>query len=102
MYAHALATIALCEAYGMTSDRAVGYAAVLERAMAFLRTVAVPALGASTGTAAHDLYYWYYASQVTHNQPGPDWDAWNRKMRGDSRLRLRNAALPVVCRLGIL
>ncbi len=28
-----------------------------------------------------NLYYWYYATQVMHNQPGPDWDAWNRKMR---------------------
>ena len=31
--------------------------------------------------AAHNLYYWYYATQVMHNQPGPDWDTWNRKMR---------------------
>ena len=28
-----------------------------------------------------DVYYWYYASQVMHNQPGPDWDTWKRKMR---------------------
>ncbi len=28
-----------------------------------------------------DLYYWYYATQVLHNLPGPDWDNWNRKMR---------------------
>lgn len=28
-----------------------------------------------------DMYYWYYATQVMHNQLGPDWDAWNRKMR---------------------
>jgi len=28
-----------------------------------------------------NIYYWYYATQVMHNQPGPDWDAWNRKMR---------------------
>jgi hypothetical protein len=185
MYAHGLATIALCEAYAMTGDRAVGYAAqraidfiqhaqnaktggwryqpgdegdlsvvgwqimalksaqmaglvvdaaVLQRAMAFLQTVGVPGLGASTGSAgegglftympgqppgttmtsvgllchqylgmrrddplmatgtahllrhlpdnaARDLYYWYYASQVMHNQPGRDWDAWKRKMR---------------------
>ena len=26
-------------------------------------------------------YYWYYATQVMHNQPGPDWDKWNRQMR---------------------
>ena len=28
-----------------------------------------------------NIYYWYYATQVLHNQPGPDWDTWNRKMR---------------------
>jgi hypothetical protein len=28
-----------------------------------------------------NTYYWYYATQVMHNQPGPEWDAWNRKMR---------------------
>jgi len=27
------------------------------------------------------LYHWYYATQVMHNVPGPDWDAWNRAMR---------------------
>jgi len=27
------------------------------------------------------VYYWYYATQVLHNVPGPDWDNWNRKMR---------------------
>jgi hypothetical protein len=27
------------------------------------------------------MYYWYYASQVMHNMPGPDWDRWNRAMR---------------------
>jgi len=27
------------------------------------------------------LYYWYYATQVLHNVPGPEWDQWNRKMR---------------------
>ena len=31
--------------------------------------------------AQRNLYYWYYATQVMHNLPGPDWDAWNRKMR---------------------
>jgi hypothetical protein len=30
---------------------------------------------------ARDFYYWYYATQVMHNIPGPDWDQWNRKMR---------------------
>lgn len=28
-----------------------------------------------------DTYYWYYATQVMHNVPGPQWDAWNRQMR---------------------
>ena len=32
-------------------------------------------------TGARNMYYWYYATQVMHNQPGPDWDTWNRKMR---------------------
>ncbi len=27
------------------------------------------------------VYYWYYATQVMHNQPGPNWDKWNRQMR---------------------
>jgi len=26
-------------------------------------------------------YYWYYATQVMHNVPGPEWDEWNRSMR---------------------
>ena len=30
---------------------------------------------------ARNMYYWYYATQVLHNVPGPDWDNWNRKMR---------------------
>lgn len=28
-----------------------------------------------------NIYYWYYATQVMHNQMGPAWDTWNRKMR---------------------
>ncbi len=32
-------------------------------------------------TGIRNVYYWYYATQVMHNQPGPNWDAWNRKMR---------------------
>ena len=36
----------------------------------------LPAAGETPG-----IYYWYYATQVMHNQPGADWDAWNRKMR---------------------
>ncbi len=31
--------------------------------------------------SGRNTYYWYYATQVMHNQPGPDWDTWNRKMR---------------------
>ncbi|MGD0898674.1 MAG: prenyltransferase/squalene oxidase repeat-containing protein [Thermoguttaceae bacterium] len=184
MYAHALAAIALCEAYGMTGDQAVGYAAqraidfiqraqnaktggwryqpgeegdlsvvgwqvmalksaqmaglkvdpaVLDRAKTFIQTVGLPGAGGSASTAAgglfaytpgsrpsttmtsvgllcdqylgmrqddpvmaagtahlldnlpdnaaRDTYYWYDASQVMHNQPGPDWDTWTRKMR---------------------
>jgi hypothetical protein len=30
---------------------------------------------------ARNVYYWYYAAQVMHNQPGPQWDQWNRRMR---------------------
>jgi hypothetical protein len=30
----------------------------------------------------HDnCYYYYYATQVMHNLPGPEWDTWNRAMR---------------------
>jgi hypothetical protein len=28
-----------------------------------------------------NCYYWYYATQVMHNLPGPAWDTWNRQMR---------------------
>jgi hypothetical protein len=28
-----------------------------------------------------NTYYWYYATQVLHNCPGPQWDEWNREMR---------------------
>ncbi|WP_254510530.1 prenyltransferase/squalene oxidase repeat-containing protein [Anatilimnocola floriformis] len=28
-----------------------------------------------------NVYYWYYATQVMHNVPGPEWDTWNRAMR---------------------
>jgi hypothetical protein len=31
--------------------------------------------------AARNCYYWYYATQVMHNLPGPEWDRWNREMR---------------------
>ncbi len=30
---------------------------------------------------ARNCYYWYYATQVMHNLPGPEWDRWNREMR---------------------
>jgi hypothetical protein len=29
----------------------------------------------------HNIYYWYYATQVLHNVPGVEWDTWNRQMR---------------------
>ena len=38
----------------------------------------------ANGTAREpqrDTYYWYYATQVMHNVPGPQWDDWNRTMR---------------------
>jgi hypothetical protein len=178
MYAHGLASLALCECFGMSNDKLVGRAAqaalnfimqaqdpagggwryaprdpgdtsvtgwqimalksgqmayltvnpaVFERAKAFLKSVSPGNYGGSRfsympGTAESpaltavgllceqymhvprtnpamiqgtaflmqslpdpgghsNLYYWYYATQVMHNQPGPDWDAWNRKMR---------------------
>ncbi len=28
-----------------------------------------------------NIYFWYYATQVMHNLPGPEWDTWNRAMR---------------------
>jgi hypothetical protein len=31
--------------------------------------------------AYRNCYYWYYATQVMHNLPGPEWDRWNREMR---------------------
>ena len=181
MYDHGLASIALCECYGMTGNKLVGRAAqaalnfianaqdpsgggwrykprepgdtsvvgwqimalksgqmgyldvnpgVLDRAKGFLKSVSsgdpgslgvggaftyVPDGGATPcmtavgllccqymgaqrddpamiqGTAllmshppdvaARNVYYWYYATQVMHNQLGPDWDVWNRIMR---------------------
>jgi hypothetical protein len=30
---------------------------------------------------SHNVYHWYYATQVMHNLPGPQWDTWNRQMR---------------------
>ena len=29
----------------------------------------------------HNVYYWYYATQVMHNCFGYEWDTWNRAMR---------------------
>jgi hypothetical protein len=29
----------------------------------------------------HNLYYWYYATQVMHHVGGPQWDKWNGHMR---------------------
>jgi hypothetical protein len=31
--------------------------------------------------AKHNIYYWYYATQVMHNRADKDWDTWNRKIR---------------------
>lgn len=31
--------------------------------------------------AKNDSYFLYYASQVMHNLPGPEWDTWNRTTR---------------------
>jgi hypothetical protein len=28
-----------------------------------------------------NVYYWYYATQVTHHMGGDIWDEWNRVMR---------------------
>lgn len=180
MYDHGLASIALCECFGMSGDKNVGKAAqkalnfimqaqdpgggwryeprtpgdtsvvgwqlmalksgqmaylnvdplVFERAKGFLKTVASGTVGHENygglfcympgsgptpcltavgllcrqymgtprtdpamleGTAllmgnqpdpkTPNVYYWYYGTQVMHNQPGPDWDIWNRKMR---------------------
>ena len=177
MYSHGLATIALCEAYGMTGDRTLrgpaqaalhfieigqdpqtggwwythrqpggdtsvfGWQvmalksglmaqldvspASLDRARTWLASVGKGAskglfsyrpdvaqsntmtavgllctqyLGASRGdprivegtgflmanlpaVEARNVYYWYYAAQVMHNQQGSSWDQWNRRMR---------------------
>jgi hypothetical protein len=29
----------------------------------------------------NNIYYYYYATQVLHHVGGPDWEAWNPKMR---------------------
>jgi hypothetical protein len=36
---------------------------------------------ANLGGAKNDSYFLYYASQVMHNLPGPEWDTWNRTTR---------------------
>ena len=33
------------------------------------------------GGAKGDSYFLYYATQVMHNLPGPEWDTWNRNAR---------------------
>jgi len=176
MYSHGLATIALCEAYGMTHDSRVGYAAqaaldfiisgqnkegawrythgtessdtsvfgwqvmalksgqmaglkvqpaALDGCRQYLRKVAqgqyqsefsyapgggptftMTSVGLLTSqylgarrddpvivggldylsrrkpsAQQRNSYYWYYATQVMHNVPGPQWDDWNRAMR---------------------
>lgn len=177
MYSHGLATIALCETYGMTQDQRVGYAAqvainfiesgqnqeggwryrhgtddsdtsvfgwqvmalksgqmaglkvnpkAIEASRRYLNLVSrgnykseftyqplranasytMTAVGLLTAQylgarrddpvvvngidylLAHkpditqrNTYFWYYATQVMHNCPGPQWDEWNRHMR---------------------
>ena len=29
-----------------------------------------------------DSYHWFFTTQVLHRKSGPDWDAWNRPLRG--------------------
>ena len=38
-------------------------------------------LGRNLPLEKRALLYWYYATQVMHNLPGPQWDAWNRQLR---------------------
>ena len=33
------------------------------------------------GGADQTADYWFWATQVMHNQPGPDWETWGRKLR---------------------
>src|SRR5690606_25281767 len=33
------------------------------------------------GSQLHDVYYWYYATQVAHHMEGTIWETWNRHMR---------------------
>ena len=32
-------------------------------------------------SANHNVYYWYYATQVMHNMADKNWDTWNEKMQ---------------------
>ncbi|HLQ44608.1 MAG TPA: hypothetical protein VK137_07765, partial [Planctomycetaceae bacterium] len=36
---------------------------------------------ANLNAAADNSYFLYYATQVMHNLPGPEWDTWNRHAR---------------------
>jgi len=38
-------------------------------------------MGNMPNPRGRNIYFWYYATQVLHNVPGPDWDKWNRQMR---------------------
>ena len=38
-------------------------------------------LGNMPDERLHNIYYWYYATQVLHNYTGYEWDTWNRAMR---------------------
>ncbi len=38
-------------------------------------------MGHMPNPGQRNVYFWYYATQVMHNLPGPEWDSWNRAMR---------------------
>ncbi|MCA9247500.1 MAG: terpene cyclase/mutase family protein [Planctomycetales bacterium] len=33
------------------------------------------------GSGGHDIYYWYYATQVMHHWGGAPWEDWNREIK---------------------
>jgi hypothetical protein len=90
MYANALATIVVCEAYGMTTDAkltAVGDLCRLYQG-ANPRDATIQAgvarLKKAPPGSRNDLYYEYYASQVLFHVGGDDWKSWNN---GDGGMR---------------
>ena len=38
-------------------------------------------MGNMPGKGSRNSYYFYYATQVMHNLPGPEWEQWNRTTR---------------------